>query len=102
MAYEMNGEDIPRGHGYPVRCIVPGNAGARNCKFLERVTVTSTPCAEETNWKQYAVHAPDTPLVKLLDFKEHKEELERDEAVQVRSAKERALLRGYGSGQARG
>ena len=82
VAYEMNGEAIPRGHGYPVRCIVPGNAGARNCKYLERVTVTSTPCSENCNWKQYAVHSPDTPLVKLLDFGEHKKELEKDQAVQ--------------------
>ena len=32
VAWSMNGEDIPRSHGYPVRLIVPGNAGARNCK----------------------------------------------------------------------
>ena len=32
LAYQMNGADIPRSHGYPVRAIVPGNAGARNCK----------------------------------------------------------------------
>ena len=82
VAYEMNGKDIPRGHGYPVRCIVPGNAGARNCKYLERVTVTDSPCNENSNWKQYAVHSPDTPLVKLLDFGEHKKELELDQAVQ--------------------
>jgi hypothetical protein len=37
-------QDIPRQHGYPVRCIVPGNAGARNCKFVEKVTVTDDPC----------------------------------------------------------
>ena len=24
LAYQMNGEDIPRSHGYPVRAIVPG------------------------------------------------------------------------------
>ncbi len=65
LAYEMNGADIPRQHGYPVRAIVPGNAGARNCKFLERVTVTDKPCCDSSNWKQYAVHAPDTPLEQL-------------------------------------
>jgi sulfite oxidase len=82
VAYEMNGKDIPRGHGYPVRCIVPGNAGARNCKYLERVTVTDSPCSDNSNWKQYAVHAADTPLHKLLDFGKHKKELEKDQAVQ--------------------
>jgi sulfite oxidase len=82
VAYQMNGQDIPRQHGYPVRCIVPGNAGARNCKFLERVTVTDSPCSGDTNWKQYAVHASDTPLQKLLDFNLHKEELVKDPPVQ--------------------
>jgi len=59
VAWEMNGEDIPRSHGYPVRCIVPGHAGARNCKFLEKVTITNVPCKGHSNWKAYAVHAPD-------------------------------------------
>ena len=34
LAYEMNGEPIPRDHGYPVRVIVPGVVGARNVKWL--------------------------------------------------------------------
>lgn len=55
VAFQMNGEDIPRPYGYPVRCIVPGNAGARNCKYLERVNVTNEPCKGNCNWKQYAV-----------------------------------------------
>lgn len=65
LAYEMNGHAIPRVHGFPVRAIVPGHAGARNCKFLQRVTVTEQPCLDAGNWKQYAVHAPDTPLVQV-------------------------------------
>lgn len=81
LAYEMNGEPIPRQHGYPVRAIVPGLAGARNCKFLERVTVTTVPCADSSNWKQYAVHAPDVPLHKLLDFEVYAKELKIDPPV---------------------
>jgi sulfite oxidase len=82
LAYEMNGEPIPRSHGFPVRAIVPGNAGARNCKFLERVTVTNTPCCDSSNWKQYAVHAPDVPLSKLCEFEVYATELKKDPAVQ--------------------
>lgn len=82
VAYEMNGEPIPRSHGFPVRCIVPGLAGARNCKYLERVEVTNTPCCENCNWKQYAVHAPDVPLFKLQDFEVHSKELKADPPVQ--------------------
>ena len=82
LAFEMNGVPIPRQHGFPVRAIVPGHAGARNCKYLERVTVTDTPCCDNSNWKQYAVHAPDVPLYQLQDFEIHAKALKKDAAVQ--------------------
>jgi len=28
----MNGAPLPRDHGYPVRALAPGHAGARSCK----------------------------------------------------------------------
>lgn len=34
LAYEMNGQPIPRDHGFPIRVIVPGTVGARNVKWL--------------------------------------------------------------------
>ncbi len=37
LAFEMNGEPIPRDHGFPVRAIVPGVVGARNVKWLGKV-----------------------------------------------------------------
>ncbi len=30
IAYEMNGEPIPRDHGFPVRAIIPGYIGVSN------------------------------------------------------------------------
>jgi len=82
VAYEMNDQPIPRGHGYPVRAIVPGHAGARNCKFLEMVTVTDNPCSGHSNWHQYSVHAPDVPMRKIAEFYVHQEEIMQDPAVQ--------------------
>jgi len=82
VAYEMNGQPIPRPHGYPVRCVVPGHAGARNCKFLEHIEVTDAPCKGNSNWKQYAVHAPDVHVRKIAEFEEHKKELVKDPPVQ--------------------
>ena len=35
----MNGEILPVNHGFPVRVVVPGVAGARSVKWLDRVTV---------------------------------------------------------------
>ena len=37
LAYKMNGEDIPRDHGYPIRIIVPGYVGIRNIKWIEEI-----------------------------------------------------------------
>ena len=37
LAYEMNGEEIPQDHGYPVRAVIPGIVGARNVKWLATV-----------------------------------------------------------------
>lgn len=39
LAYEMNGEPIPRDHGYPIRVVVPGVVGARNVKWLGMFSV---------------------------------------------------------------
>ncbi|EPY15254.1 sulfite oxidase [Strigomonas culicis] len=50
IAYKMNGEDLPPDHGYPLRAIVPGVVGVRNCKFLQRVTVQPDEC--ESVWQQ--------------------------------------------------
>ena len=36
LAFQMNGEDIPLDHGYPVRIVAPGVAGARNVKWLKK------------------------------------------------------------------
>lgn len=37
LAYEMNEEDIPRDHGYPLRVIVPGFVGVRNVKWISEI-----------------------------------------------------------------
>lgn len=41
LAFQMNGEEIPRDHGYPLRAIVPGTVGARNVKWLTRVAASN-------------------------------------------------------------
>lgn len=39
LAYEMNGGELPRDHGHPLRVVVPGTVGARQVKFLRKIAV---------------------------------------------------------------
>ena len=39
LAYEMNGLELPKEHGYPLRLIVPGWYGMASVKWLNRLTV---------------------------------------------------------------
>ena len=49
-AYEMNGEPLPRDHGYPVRVILPGHAGCRQVKWLHKVVLSDK--QSNTCWQQ--------------------------------------------------
>jgi DMSO/TMAO reductase YedYZ molybdopterin-dependent catalytic subunit len=37
LAWEMNGEALPAGHGAPLRALVPGRFGQKNPKWIERI-----------------------------------------------------------------
>jgi DMSO/TMAO reductase YedYZ molybdopterin-dependent catalytic subunit len=43
IAYQMNGRDLPRDHGYPVRAIVPGHYGMASVKWLTRIEAVREP-----------------------------------------------------------
>mgnify|MGYP003949222985 CR=1 FL=1 len=40
IAYKMNGEDLPKDHGFPLRVIVPGHVGIRNIKWLKSIKLS--------------------------------------------------------------
>ncbi len=46
----MNGKDIPRDHGYPLRAIVPGIVGARNIKWLSHIHLSRL--ESPNHWQQ--------------------------------------------------
>eukprot|EP00095_Tigriopus_kingsejongensis_P002338 snap_masked-scaffold868_size86715-processed-gene-0.6 protein:Tk02338 transcript:snap_masked-scaffold868_size86715-processed-gene-0.6-mRNA-1 annotation:"probable sulfite mitochondrial" len=50
LAYEMNGEPVPRDHGFPIRVVVPGVVGARNVKWLNRIIIADH--ESESHWQQ--------------------------------------------------
>eukprot|EP00584_Thalassiosira_punctigera_P017322 CAMPEP_0172575170 /NCGR_PEP_ID=MMETSP1067-20121228/137077_1 /TAXON_ID=265564 ORGANISM="Thalassiosira punctigera, Strain Tpunct2005C2" /NCGR_SAMPLE_ID=MMETSP1067 /ASSEMBLY_ACC=CAM_ASM_000444 /LENGTH=362 /DNA_ID=CAMNT_0013367817 /DNA_START=76 /DNA_END=1166 /DNA_ORIENTATION=- len=40
VCYEMNGEDLPRDHGHPLRVIVPGYAAVRSLKWVNSISIS--------------------------------------------------------------
>lgn len=60
LAYEMNGQPLPRDHGFPVRVICPGIVGARNVKWLSKITVSDI--ESDSHWQQndYKGFSPST------------------------------------------
>jgi DMSO/TMAO reductase YedYZ molybdopterin-dependent catalytic subunit len=43
IAYQMNGRDLPRSHGFPVRAVVPGYYGMSSVKWLTGIRVLTAP-----------------------------------------------------------
>eukprot|EP00488_Nonionellina_sp_1-RS-2012_P001072 TRINITY_DN1698_c0_g1_i1.p1 TRINITY_DN1698_c0_g1~~TRINITY_DN1698_c0_g1_i1.p1 ORF type:complete len:124 (+),score=34.61 TRINITY_DN1698_c0_g1_i1:205-576(+) len=59
LAYEMNGIPLPRDHGYPVRALVPGFAGARNCKWIQEVSLEQGTSMKPWHENAYRGFSPD-------------------------------------------
>lgn len=53
LAWEMNGEPLPRIHGYPLRIVVFGYIGARSCKWLYRVKAIKKPTSAPVQSQEY-------------------------------------------------
>jgi DMSO/TMAO reductase YedYZ molybdopterin-dependent catalytic subunit len=41
LAYQMNGEDLPAAHGYPMRIFIPGKFGMKQPKWVTRVELVN-------------------------------------------------------------
>ncbi len=48
-AYGMNGVQLPRGHGFPLRTLVPGHWGETNAKWLTEIEIREEP--EDGYWE---------------------------------------------------
>ena len=51
LATHMNGDPLTPDHGYPVRALLPGVAGARNVKWLQSVSLSKEPV--DAPWNAY-------------------------------------------------
>lgn len=65
LAWGMNGKILPRGHGYPLRALVPGHWGEVNVKWLTQIEVLEEPATGY--WEQRGWHGtgPVNPVAKL-------------------------------------
>ena len=53
LAWEMNGESLPKIHGYPLRVVVMGYIGARSCKWLYRIRAIDRPSLAPVQSREY-------------------------------------------------
>lgn len=53
IVWEMNGEPLPKIHGYPVRAVVCGYIGARSVKWLYRIRALQEPSRAPVQSKEY-------------------------------------------------
>jgi DMSO/TMAO reductase YedYZ molybdopterin-dependent catalytic subunit len=71
LAYKMNGCELPREHGFPVRAIVPGWYAMASTKWLQRIIVTDQPFTgyyqtiDYAYWERREAIAELTPLSEM-------------------------------------
>ncbi|GAP89386.2 putative sulfite oxidase [Rosellinia necatrix] len=53
LVWEMNGEDLPKIHGAPIRAVVLGYIGARSVKWLYRITAITEPTRAPVQSREY-------------------------------------------------
>jgi DMSO/TMAO reductase YedYZ molybdopterin-dependent catalytic subunit len=65
LAYRMNGDILPRAHGYPARLLVPGHWGEINVKWVEELEILDEPA--KGYWEQKGWHGtgPVNTVAKL-------------------------------------
>lgn len=59
LAYEMNGDHLPREHGFPLRVVAPGYYGARSVKWLSRIELRETPSENHFQTHEYKLFPPN-------------------------------------------
>ncbi|EIM86497.1 molybdopterin binding oxidoreductase [Stereum hirsutum FP-91666 SS1] len=57
LAWEMNGEPLPKIHGYPLRVVVAGYIGARSCKWVTRINALAEPSRGPVQMQEYLYYS---------------------------------------------
>jgi DMSO/TMAO reductase YedYZ molybdopterin-dependent catalytic subunit len=75
LVYEMNGQPLPRTHGYPVRLLSPGRYGFKSCKWVVGIRALRTDYVDwygQRNWSRTGV----VKTMSRIDSPAHKATLE--------------------------
>ncbi|KAJ4210769.1 hypothetical protein NW759_013073 [Fusarium solani] len=59
LAYGMNGQPLPRDHGFPLRAIVPGHVAARSVKWLNHITLSDEESTTQWQRRDYKCFGPN-------------------------------------------
>ena len=61
LAYALNGELLPKDHGFPLRTLAPGWVGSTSIKWLGKIVVSSTQVWTRNNTTSYTLIGDDHP-----------------------------------------
>ena len=59
LAWDMNGEPMPRDHGGPLRAVVPGIVAARSVKWLGHIALSNEESYSQWNRRDYKCFGPN-------------------------------------------
>lgn len=106
LALEMNGEPLTPAHGFPIRTVVPGVAGARSVKWLDRITVATSPSSNFYQTHDYKVLPPEATDAEKAEKFWHStppiEDMPVNSIIAVPSSEEKVKLDKAGKVEVRG
>lgn len=59
LAFGMNGEPLPRDHGFPLRAVVPGHVAARSVKWLSKIVISDEESTSQWQRRDYKSFGPN-------------------------------------------
>ncbi|KAL2108490.1 hypothetical protein VUR80DRAFT_3767 [Thermomyces stellatus] len=59
LAYGMNGQPLPKDHGFPLRALVPGTVAARSVKWLSKITLSDEESPAQWQRRDYKSFGPN-------------------------------------------